>query len=208
MIMLRLTAITVAVYHTCVRDGRIFVQGHQRRIKQNDVSVFSDHPMVWCLNPRLVFVHWGDREQRVLILNTKILLLQDPKELWRLCMLRNACTSSISFHLKRLPDKQLNLDMNTYAVCYCNNSGIFVFPVLGRACPASISRRHSHFTNLLSYLFSVFCSFLPPNIPCRFQSAVPRLINDHRCAASEGLYPRPSQNKVHELRAWLRAIIE
>lgn len=51
------------------------------------------------------------------------------------------------------------------------------------------------------YLFTIFCSFLPSNIPCRFQSAVPCLINDHHCAASRKLYPKPSQNKVHVLRA-------
>lgn len=50
---------------TCVGDGGVFVQGDQRRIQQNNVSVLSDHPVVRRLNPRLVFVHCGDKERRV-----------------------------------------------------------------------------------------------------------------------------------------------
>lgn len=50
--------------HTCVGDGGVFVQGHQRRVQQHHVRVFGDHPVVRCLNPRLVFIHCGHRKHK------------------------------------------------------------------------------------------------------------------------------------------------
>lgn len=60
-ILLHLTDIKVKMYLTRIRDGGVFVQGYQRRIQQNNVSVFSNHSMVRCLNPWLVFIHCGNR---------------------------------------------------------------------------------------------------------------------------------------------------
>lgn len=119
------------------------------------------------------------------------------------------CRFSISFHLRNCPCMN-NLTLTyTNRQIQCNaacNTCTF-YSVLGKAPPASLSTRHSYFGNLPRNPFSLFCSFLPSNIPCRFQSTVPCLINGHQCTASRKLYPRPSQNKVHE-GLIVRAIIE
>ena len=110
---------------------------------------------------------------------------------------------SISFHLKSCP--KINYLALTCAQRQIQHTAARIHTLfilfLAKLLRPQLSTRHSHFANLPRYLFSLFCSFLPSNIPCRFQSTVPCLINDHHRAASRKLYPRPSQNKVHELRA-------
>lgn len=118
------------MYHTCIGYGGIFVQGHQWRVKQHNVGVFSDHPMVRCLNPRLVFIHCGKKakcEMLTIILYWIYFRMTNSPQVNKFTY-RDKCSILEQQHMHHSP--------------------------LGKAPPVAFYWRHAHFANLSWFLFS------------------------------------------------------